>query len=130
MVEVGAEVPPADVLIDAIFGTGFHGDPREEAARSIEAIRNAKVPVVAVDVPSGVNASTGEVSEVCVDATTTVTFHGEKVGLAEKGSRVRVISSSGNWREVVVVAHGRVSGGGASVDQGWLDGSLLQPPEE
>jgi NAD(P)H-hydrate epimerase len=82
VVEVGAEVPPADVLIDAIFGTGFHGDPREEAARSIDAIRNAKVPVVAVDVPSGVNASTGEVSEVCVDATTTVTFHGEKVGLA------------------------------------------------
>ena len=82
VVEVGAELSPADVFIDAIFGTGFHGEPREEAARSIDAIRNAKVPVVAVDVPSGVNASTGEVSEVCVDATTTVTFHGEKVGLA------------------------------------------------
>jgi NAD(P)H-hydrate epimerase len=61
-VEVGAELPHADVVIDAIFGTGFHGEPREEAARSIEAIRNANVPVVAVDVPSGVNASTGEVS--------------------------------------------------------------------
>src|SRR5256886_13539738 len=79
---IGAELPPADVVIDAIFGTGFHGEPREEAARSIEAIRNANVPVVAVDVPSGVNASTGEVSGVCVDAVTTVTFHGEKVGLA------------------------------------------------
>ena len=82
VIEVGAELPEADVVIDAIFGTGFHGDPREEAARSIEAIRNARVPVVAVDVPSGVNASTGEVSGICVDATTTVTFHGEKVGLA------------------------------------------------
>jgi hydroxyethylthiazole kinase-like uncharacterized protein yjeF len=82
VVEVGAELPAAEVVIDAIFGTGFHGEPREEAAKSIEAIRNANVPVVAVDVPSGVNASTGEVSEVCVDATTTVTFHGEKVGLA------------------------------------------------
>ena len=82
VVEVGAELAPADVVIDAIFGTGFHGEPREEAARSIEAIRNANVPVVAVDVPSGVNASTGEVSGVCVDALTTVTFHGEKVGLA------------------------------------------------
>jgi hydroxyethylthiazole kinase-like uncharacterized protein yjeF len=82
VVEVGAELPPADVVIDAIFGTGFHGEPREEAARSIEAILRAKVPVVAVDVPSGVNASTGEVSGVCVDATTTVTFHDEKVGLA------------------------------------------------
>jgi hydroxyethylthiazole kinase-like uncharacterized protein yjeF len=82
VVEVGAELPPADVLIDAIFGTGFHGEPREEAARSIEAIQSANVPVVAVDVPSGVNASTGEVSGVCVEAVTTVTFHGEKVGLA------------------------------------------------
>src|SRR5437016_6647366 len=82
VVEVGAELRPADVIIDAIFGTGFHGEPREEAARSIEAIRSANVPVVAVDVPSGVNASTGEVSGVCVEAATTVTFHGEKVGLA------------------------------------------------
>jgi ADP-dependent NAD(P)H-hydrate dehydratase / NAD(P)H-hydrate epimerase len=79
--EVGAELPPADVVVDAIFGTGFQGEPREAAARSIEAIRSANVPVVSVDVPSGVNASTGEVSGVCVEATTTVTFHGEKVGL-------------------------------------------------
>src|SRR3954469_3447911 len=82
VVEVGAELPEADVVIDAIFGTGFHGEPREDAARSIESIRSAKVPVVAVDVPSGVNASTGEVSGICVDAAATITFHGEKVGLA------------------------------------------------
>src|SRR5213594_119074 len=56
VVEVGAPLPEADVMIDAIFGTGFHGEPRDEAARSIEAIRTANVPVVAVDVPSGVNA--------------------------------------------------------------------------
>lgn len=82
VVEVGAELSDADVLIDAIFGTGFHGEPREEAARSIEAIRNAHVPVVAVDVPSGINASTGEIAGVSVEAAATVTFHGEKVGLA------------------------------------------------
>jgi hydroxyethylthiazole kinase-like uncharacterized protein yjeF len=82
VVEVGAELPAADVVIDAIFGTGFHGEPREEAARSIEAIRSAGVPVVSVDIPSGVDASTGEVSGACVEATQTVTFHGEKVGLA------------------------------------------------
>jgi NAD(P)H-hydrate epimerase len=81
VVEVGAELPQAEVIIDAIFGTGFHGEPREEAARSINAIRSANVPVVAVDVPSGVNASTGEVAGVSVEATTSVTFHGEKVGL-------------------------------------------------
>ena len=82
VVEVGAELPAADVVIDAIFGTGFHGEPREEAARSIEARRGAGVPVVSVDIPSGVDASTGEVSGACVEATETVTFHGEKVGLA------------------------------------------------
>jgi len=82
VIEVGAELPEADVVIDAIFGTGFRGEPREQAARSIEAIRSAGVPVVSVDVPSGVDASTGEVSGVSVEATTTITFHGEKVGLA------------------------------------------------
>jgi ADP-dependent NAD(P)H-hydrate dehydratase / NAD(P)H-hydrate epimerase len=82
VVEVGVELPDANVIIDAIFGTGFHGEPREEAARSIEAIRSADVPVVAVDIPSGVDASTGEVAHVSVEAAATVTFHGEKVGLA------------------------------------------------
>ena len=82
VVEVGEELPEADVVIDAIFGTGFHGEPREEAAGSIDAIRSANVPVVSVDIPSGVNASTGEIAGTSVEARTTVTFHGEKVGLA------------------------------------------------
>ena len=60
VVEVGAPLPEADVVIDAIFGTGFHGEPRQEAARSIEAIRSAGLPVVSVDVPSGVNASVSD----------------------------------------------------------------------
>src|SRR5215831_19124412 len=79
VVEVGAELPKADVVIDAIFGTGFHGEPREEAARSIDAIGSAGAPVVSVDVPSGVDASTGEIAGAAVRAATTVTFHGEKV---------------------------------------------------
>ena len=72
----------ADIVIDALFGTGFHGDPREEAARLIEAINASPAPVVSVDLPSGVDASTGEVAGACVDAELTVTFHGLKVGLA------------------------------------------------
>ncbi len=71
----------ADVIVDALFGTGFHGEPREDAARKIEAINAAGAPVVAVDLPSGVNASTGEVAGACVDATLSVTMHGRKVGL-------------------------------------------------
>jgi ADP-dependent NAD(P)H-hydrate dehydratase / NAD(P)H-hydrate epimerase len=70
-----------DLVIDAIFGTGFEGEPRRGAARLIEAINALDVDVVAVDVPSGVDASTGEVAGPAVEATCTVTFHGEKVGL-------------------------------------------------
>ena len=79
--EVSDDVTRADVILDALFGTGFHGEPREDAARKIEAINSANAPVVAVDLPSGVNASTGEVEGACVDADLTVTMHGRKVGL-------------------------------------------------
>jgi NAD(P)H-hydrate epimerase len=75
-------VEQADVIVDALFGTGFHGEPRAEAAAIIERINAAGAPVVAVDVPSGVDASTGEVAGAAVRATVTVTFHGRKVGLA------------------------------------------------
>lgn len=75
------DVEAADVILDALFGTGFHGEPREDAARKIEAINAAGVPVVAVDLPSGVDASTGEVAGAFVEATLTVTMHARKVGL-------------------------------------------------
>jgi ADP-dependent NAD(P)H-hydrate dehydratase / NAD(P)H-hydrate epimerase len=70
----------ADVVIDALFGTGFHGAPREDAARQIRSMNESGAPVVAVDIPSGVNASTGEVPGEAVRATVTVTFHARKVG--------------------------------------------------
>ena len=69
------------LIVDAVFGTGFTGEPRPGAARLIDQINSAGVDVVAVDVPSGVDASTGEVAGAVVDATWTVTFHREKVGL-------------------------------------------------
>jgi NAD(P)H-hydrate epimerase len=75
------EVEGADVVVDALFGTGFHGEPRAEAAARIERINAAGAPVVAVDVPSGVDASTGEVAGAAVRASLTVTFGGPKVGL-------------------------------------------------
>ena len=69
------------VIVDALFGTGFTGKPRPRAERLIEQINAANVDVVAVDVPSGVDASTGEVAGAVVKAVATVTFHREKVGL-------------------------------------------------
>src|SRR5215210_3556770 len=73
---------PADLLVDALFGTGFTGRPRAEAARHIEELNRDDAPVLAVDVPSGVDASTGEAPGPAVEAARTVTFHGAKVGLA------------------------------------------------
>ena len=71
-----------DVVVDALLGIGLEGPPREDAARMIELINAADRPIVAVDVPSGVNASTGEVAGAAVRAAATVTFGAAKVGLA------------------------------------------------
>jgi len=71
-----------DIVIDALLGTGLKGAPREETSPLIEQINSAGVPVVAVDIPSGVNASTGEVAGAVVRADLTVTMHGPKVGLS------------------------------------------------
>ena len=75
-------VEGCDVVVDALFGTGIRGVPRPEAQALIERINACDLPVVAVDLPSGVDASTGEVSGAAVHATLTVTFHAPKIGLA------------------------------------------------
>jgi ADP-dependent NAD(P)H-hydrate dehydratase / NAD(P)H-hydrate epimerase len=69
------------VVVDALLGTGFEGSPREPVASAIWAINQQDAPVVACDVPSGVNASTGEVEGEAVSAVVTASFHGSKVGL-------------------------------------------------
>ncbi len=86
--ETGEELEVADVVIDALFGTGFHGAPRDDAARLIERINAAQAPVVAVDLPSGVDASTGEIAGAVVAADVTVTMHAPKVGLAVAPGRL------------------------------------------
>jgi ADP-dependent NAD(P)H-hydrate dehydratase / NAD(P)H-hydrate epimerase len=80
--ETSEELDGADVVVDALFGTGFHGAPRDDAVRQIDRINAADAAIVAVDLPSGVDASTGEVAGAVVDADLTVTMHGPKVGLA------------------------------------------------
>ena len=74
----------AAVIVDAILGTGFSGSPREPAGSAISAINQAGsdgAVVVACDVPSGVDASTGEVVGAAVMARATATFHAAKPGL-------------------------------------------------
>jgi ADP-dependent NAD(P)H-hydrate dehydratase / NAD(P)H-hydrate epimerase len=78
--EVAAALEGAGVVVDAIFGTGFSGAPRAPADAAIEAINRCETPVVAADIASGVDASTGEVEGAAVDADVTVTFHRAKLG--------------------------------------------------
>ena len=78
-----------EVILDGLFGTGFRGEPRLEAAALIEAMNAAGRPVVAVDLPSGVNADTGEIEGVAVRAEVTVAMHGHKVGNVVAPGRFR-----------------------------------------
>src|SRR5207247_5468080 len=71
----------ADLVIDALLGTGIRGAARDDVAAVIERINASGAPVLAVDIPSGVDASTGEVAGAAVRADFTVTMHGWKVGL-------------------------------------------------
>jgi ADP-dependent NAD(P)H-hydrate dehydratase / NAD(P)H-hydrate epimerase len=78
--ELGAAFAGTGVVVDAVFGTGFAGTPRDPAASAIDAMNEADAPVVATDVASGVNASTGEIEGKAVAADVTVTFHAPKLG--------------------------------------------------
>ena len=83
------EVEGYDVVVDALFGTGFRGAPRSEAAALIDRMNAADASVVSVDLPSGVDASTGEIAGAVVDADITVTFHAPKLGLVVAPGRFR-----------------------------------------
>ena len=122
------------VVVDALLGTGFEGAPREPVASAIWAINQQDAPVVACDVPSGVNASTGEVEAEAVRAAVTATFHGSKVGLhvnpgKEHAGRVEVVeigiprgapaaSAAGLTGERVLDLYPRRSRSGSKFDSG------------
>ncbi len=71
----------ADVIVDALLGTGFKGKLEAPCDPIIRAINSAQCPVIAIDVPSGVDVDTGFVSGEAVKATITVTFIALKRGL-------------------------------------------------
>ncbi len=74
------ELRGADLVVDALLGTGFQGEVREKEADFIEKINASDAAVVAVDVPSGVDGSTGEVWGAAVQADLTVCAHAAKLG--------------------------------------------------
>jgi len=78
--DLTARLDGSGAVVDAIFGTGFAGEPREPAAAAIEAIGRCGAPVLACDIASGVDASSGEVAGAAVAADLTVSFHAAKLG--------------------------------------------------
>ncbi len=77
-------VAKCDLLVDAIFGTGLHSEVREPIAKIIDVINEHSIPVLAVDLPSGLNADTGHPLGTCIKADTTIT-----IGLPKRGLLVQ-----------------------------------------
>ena len=69
-----------DLIVDAIFGTGFKGKPAGPANEIIGLINRSGVKVLSVDVPSGLDATTGRAEGACVNASKTITFGISKTG--------------------------------------------------
>ena len=76
-----ADFAAADVIVDALLGTGLSGPVRGEYADLIAKINQSAKSVLSVDIPSGLNADTGAVGNVAVKAAATITFVGLKPGL-------------------------------------------------
>ena len=80
----------ADVIVDALFGTGLTRDVEGAAAEAVKEMNSSAAPVLALDVPSGIHADTGRVLGAAVRADVTVSFIGLKQGLFTRGGpRVR-----------------------------------------
>ncbi len=81
---LGKDVDRASVVVDALLGTGVHGELRDPIRSAVELVlraRAAKVPIVAVDTPTAVDLTSGDPSDPVVRADLTVTFHRPKTGL-------------------------------------------------
>ena len=81
------ELARADVAVDAMYGTGFRGELEGDAAYIAQRFDACGIPVVAVDIPSGVDGLTGDVVGAAVSATSTVTFAARKPGLVFEPGR-------------------------------------------
>ena len=68
-------IEEADLLVDCIFGIGFHGEPDIPCSEVFQLMNFASAPIIAIDVPSGVNSDTGEAAEIaiCADKTYAIT---------------------------------------------------------
>jgi NAD(P)H-hydrate epimerase len=116
--DLSARLADSGAVVDAIFGTGFSGAAREPAAAAIDAINRCGAPVIACDIASGVDASSGEIEGPAVEADLTVSFHAAKLG-----HRI----APGKWHsgELVVALIGIPPGAPVEPSGGTIERSVL-----
>ncbi len=91
------EVKTCKVIVDGLLGTGIEGKIREPIAsaivliNSIKKIENERVTVVSIDVPSGLDPNTGNISDKAVKADLVITFHRRKKGLSCNNENIKEI---------------------------------------
>ena len=85
---IGRHAETAQLIVDALLGTGTAGPPREPIRTAIAAINNVHRPIVALDIPSGLDGDTGEPLEAAVRATCTVSFAALKKGFFTPGANL------------------------------------------
>jgi len=76
----------ADMLVDALFGTGLSGQMSDEYKKLIESINAQNCPILAVDIPSGLDCDSGQPLGAAIKATYTVTFVAVKYGFTASSS--------------------------------------------
>lgn len=111
---VGGVLGQSALGVDAVLGTGLRSAPREPQARAIRAINESGIPILSIDVPSGLDATTGEAFDPTVRAALTCTLTAMKRGLRRGGAP----SHAG---EVWVADIGMPA-------TAWLEAGLLRPP--
>jgi len=81
------EIRSPNIIIDAIFGTGLTESPRPPFAQIVERVSAANCPILAIDIPSGLDCDTGQPLGPCIQANRTVTFIALKIGFQQAGAK-------------------------------------------
>jgi hypothetical protein len=90
VLEWDGQVPPGDLVIDALLGFGASGVPRPPVQAMIETANRSEVQLLALDVPSGLDAGSGKAPGACIAASATVTLALAKTGLLAPSARPMV----------------------------------------
>lgn len=113
----------ADLIIDGLIGYSLAGDPRDEAAELIEWANSQGSPILALDVPSGIDSTTGRVGSPCIRATATLTLALPKVGIMRSPDVVGAL-----YLADISVPRSVYAGLGIDVDDPFADGPVVAIP--